>query len=167
MSHRFLALRGAIVVVSVAVSLPMTPVAAQSRTTAAASLPADAKNWKPARTPWGHPDLAGVYSNSDEDGIPFEKPDEFVGRRLEDITAAELEKLNRDRRAATLGRATDNEARPVDRLAFWENLTATNSRAWLVVDPPDGRSRRRRRRCGSERRPVQRHERRSRPRRLH
>ena len=97
------------------------------------------KNYKPARTPWGHPDLAGVYSNSDEDGIPFERPDEFVGRRLEDITPGELDKLNRDRRAATLGRATDDEPRPVHRLAFWENLTATNSRAWLVVDPPDGK----------------------------
>ena len=139
MSHRLLALRGAIVVVGVAVSLPMTPVAGQSRTTAATPLPADAKNWKPARTPWGHPDLAGVYSNNDEDGIPLEKPEEFVGRRLEDITGGELEKLNSDRRAATLGRATDNEARPVDRLAFWENLTASNSRAWLVVDPPDGK----------------------------
>jgi hypothetical protein len=139
MSHRFLAVLGAVVVVSVAVSLPMTPVAGQSRTTAAASVPAGAKNWKPARTPWGHPDLSGVYSNNDEDGIPFERPDEFVGRRLEDITPPELEKLNRDRRAATLGRATDDEVRPVDRLAFWENLTATNSRAWLVVDPPDGK----------------------------
>ena len=30
------------------------------------------KNWKPARTAWGDPDLTGVYSNSDEAGIPFE-----------------------------------------------------------------------------------------------
>ena len=137
MSHRFLRLLGAIVVVSV--SLPMTPVEGQSRNTVATPGPAGARNWKPARTPWGHPDLAGVYSNSDEDGIPFERPDEFVGRRLEDITPGELDKLNRERRAATFGRATDDEARPVDRLAFWENLTATNSRAWLVVDPPDGK----------------------------
>ena len=68
MSHRFLAVLGAIVVVGVAVSLPMTPIAGQSRTTAATSVPTAAKNWKPARTPWGHPDLSGVYSNNDEDG---------------------------------------------------------------------------------------------------
>jgi hypothetical protein len=80
-----------------------------------------------------------VYSNNDEDGIPFERPDEFVGRRLDDITPAELDKLNEARRVANLGRATDDEARPVDRLAFWENLKAVNSRAWLVVDPPDGK----------------------------
>ena len=139
MHHRFLALCGAIVMVRVGVFLLVTPVTAQTRTLAVTSPTAEAKNWKPARTPWGHPDLSGVYSNSDENGIAFERPDEFVGRRLEDITRAELEKLNRDRQAATLGRATDNEARPVDRLAFWEVLNSTNSRAWLVVDPPDGR----------------------------
>src|SRR5438105_8941829 len=51
---------------------------------AARALPADAiKNWKTARTPWGDPDLAGVYTNSDESGIPFERPAEFAGRRLE------------------------------------------------------------------------------------
>ena len=29
----------------------------------------------PAKTPWGDPDIAGDYNNSDESGIPFEKPD--------------------------------------------------------------------------------------------
>jgi hypothetical protein len=27
-----------------------------------------------------------VYSNSDESGIPFERPTEFEGRRIEDVT---------------------------------------------------------------------------------
>ncbi|MEP7307247.1 MAG: hypothetical protein ABJA98_17180 [Acidobacteriota bacterium] len=138
MHHRFLAGAG-IVLVSIGVSFPMTRVFAQSGKTATTSPAVQAKAWKPARTPWGHPDLSGVYSNSDEDGIPFEKPDEFVGRRLEDITPAELDQINRARRAATLGRATDDQARPVDRLAFWEVLNSKNSRAWLVVDPPDGK----------------------------
>ena len=53
-------------------------------------LAARAKAFKAARTPWGHPDLSGVYTNSDESGIPFEKPTEFTGRRIEDITEAEL-----------------------------------------------------------------------------
>ena len=26
------------------------------------------------RTPWGDPDIAGVYTNSDESGIPFSAP---------------------------------------------------------------------------------------------
>jgi hypothetical protein len=53
---------------------------------AAIALPTNVKDWRPGRTPWGDPDLAGVYSNSDESGIPFERPAQFNGRRLEDIT---------------------------------------------------------------------------------
>ena len=99
------------------------------------------KNWKPARTAWGDPDLTGVYSNSDEAGIPFEKPAQFEGRRLEDITDAELNQLRQARQNATLERAVsasdDPEGHP--QLFWWETLNATNSRAWLVLDPPDGR----------------------------
>ena len=93
MQHRLLALGRAIIVFSVGVFLMRMPGAAQTGTAAVTSLGAQAKNWKPARTPWGHPDLSGVYSNSDENGIAFEKPDEFVGRRLDDITRAELRGL--------------------------------------------------------------------------
>ena len=131
--------RGALAVGSAVVLLSIAPVAGQSRPAGSAAPGAAAKAFKAARTPWGHPDLSGVYTNSDESGIPFEKPTEFTGRRIEDISDAELAKLNEQRREATNGRATDDEARPVDRLAFWENLKAQNSRAWLVVDPPDGR----------------------------
>jgi hypothetical protein len=139
MNHHVDALSGALLAGSAAVLLSIAPVAGQSRPAGNAAPAAQAKSYKAARTPWGHPDLSGVYTNSDESGIPFEKPTEFTGRRIEDISEAELQKLNSDRREATLGRATDDEVRPVDRLVFWENLKAQNSRAWLVVDPPDGR----------------------------
>jgi hypothetical protein len=108
---------------------------------AAMALPTNVKDWKPSRTPWGDPDLAGVYSNSDESGIPFERPAQFDGRRLEDITPAELDKLRTQRRDAVLDRAAsaveDPEGHP--QLFWWENLNASSSRAWLVVDPADGR----------------------------
>ena len=108
---------------------------------AALALPEDVKNWKPSRTPWGDPDLAGVYSNSDESGIPFERPAQFEGRRLEDITPAELNELRQARRNATIDRAAsaveDPHGHP--QLFWWENLNASSSRAWLVVDPPDGK----------------------------
>src|SRR5687767_3996742 len=135
MSHRFLTSLIGSVAVSVALSLPTTPVTAESQPTAR---DAQAKNWKPERTPWGDPDLAGVYSNSDESGIPFERPAQFEGRRLEDITEKELDALRVARRNATASSSVA-EDRPVDREVFWENLNAVNSRAWLVVDPPDGK----------------------------
>jgi type II secretory pathway pseudopilin PulG len=108
---------------------------------AAMALPTNLKDWKPGRTPWGDPDLSGVYSNSDESGIPFERPAQFDGRRLEDISSAELDKLRQQRRDAVIDRAAsaveDPEGHP--QLFWWENLNASSSRAWLVVDPTDGR----------------------------
>jgi hypothetical protein len=168
MNHRFLTSFGVAVVMSAAVGIATLPVAAQSqppardveaikeaerklirevaeglkkRDAAMARQLVVPKNWKPGRTAWGDPDLTGVYSNSDEAGIPFEKPAQFEGRRLEDITDAELNELRRARQNATLERAVsasdDPEGHP--QLFWWETLNATNSRAWLVLDPPDGR----------------------------
>ena len=126
---------GAIAIVLVELSI--TLVAGQSRPVAA-DTSGTTKKWSVPRTEWGHPDLSGIYSNSDESGIPFERPARFDGRRLEDITLRELEELRAERKKATAANATA-EDRPVDREVFWETLNAMNSRAWLVVDPPDGR----------------------------
>jgi hypothetical protein len=53
--------------------------------------------WKPSTTSWGDPDIEGVYSNTDEHGIPFERAAEFEGRRLEDITTDEIERTLENR----------------------------------------------------------------------
>jgi hypothetical protein len=136
-THRSLLTFAAVSLLS-AGSLPPTQVAGQSRPATARAAGAASGTWTVPRTPWGDPDLAGVYSNSDESGIPFERPARFEGRRLEDITPEELEQLRVERRKATAASSVA-EDRPVDREAFWENLNAVNSRAWLVTDPPDGR----------------------------
>ena len=59
----------------------------------------------PQRTPWGDPDIAGAYNNSDESGIPFERPDEFAGRTLASFTQAELQTLTVQRQQQTIERA--------------------------------------------------------------
>jgi hypothetical protein len=168
MSHRIRVSLAALVVVSAAVSFATKPITGQSQTTtrdsekvkeeerklirevaeglktqeAARSLPADVlKGWKTARTAWGDPDLTGVYTNSDESGIPFERPAQFEGRRLEDITSAELAELQRTRQDAIIERAASAQDNPEahQQLFWWETLNAKSSRAWLVVDPPDGK----------------------------
>ena len=97
------------------------------------------KNWKPSRTPWGDPDISGVYSNSDESGIPFERPTEFEGRRIEDVTQEELAKIQKTRRDETIERAVRLSEEPNPQLFWWETLNAQNSRPWLVLDPADGK----------------------------
>ena len=42
------------------------------------------------RTPWGDPDIQGTYTNKYEQGTPFERPAEFEGRQITDVSAAEL-----------------------------------------------------------------------------
>ena len=95
----------------------------------------------PPKTPWGDPDIAGDYNNSDESGIPFEKPDEFKGRRMEDITPAELAKLVQQRQEQTIERTPGLSEFPgaTSPMHWFENYYAANSRAWMVTDPADGK----------------------------
>jgi hypothetical protein len=98
--------------------------------------------YTPPKTPWGDPQIAGVYSNDDETGIPFERPAQFEGRRIEDITPAELAEANKQRNeqfnAGVAGTEFAGGLRPPTHLIF-DSFDRRNSTPWLVVDPPDGR----------------------------
>ena len=97
------------------------------------------KGWRPLRTVWGDPEIEGVYTNIDEWGIPFERPSEFDGRQLESITSGELTRLRAERRDAFLERLATGEPAEPGTIGWYDNLNARGSRAWLIVDPPDGR----------------------------
>ena len=103
-----------------------------------------AGGWTPPRTPWGDPDLQGNYTNKYETGTPFERPKEFEGRRMEDITAAELAAAVVRRQEDTLARAKyfggDPEGRIGNSAEFRDIYEITKgSRPWFVIDPLDGR----------------------------
>ena len=79
------------------------------------------------RTPWGDPDLHGAYTNTDERGIPMERPDPQGWFQS----------------VSTAVRGT-GRARPGKEPAHtdWEptfEAPPNHSRAWLVVDPADGK----------------------------
>jgi hypothetical protein len=97
--------------------------------------------YKPPRTPWGDPDIAGAYNNSDETSIPFERPNEFAGRTLDSFTGAELEQITRQRQQRTIEQNPTLSEFPgaTSPMHWFENYFAANSRAWLVSDPPDGK----------------------------
>jgi hypothetical protein len=114
------------------------PMAGQSG--APAARPASGKAYVPAKTPWGDPDIQGGYSNKDENGIPFERPGTLAGKQLGEFDDSELAELNASRDANRLEAARgiggrDTGAGPVH---WYEHYGAKNSRAWLVIDPPDG-----------------------------
>jgi hypothetical protein len=95
----------------------------------------------PPRTSWGDPAIAGAYNNSDETGIPFERPDAFAGRTLESFTPDELAQITAERQKQTIERNPTLSEFPgaTSPMHWFENYFAANSRPWLVSDPPDGK----------------------------
>jgi hypothetical protein len=124
--------------VATLLALSATSLGAQTPVKPASATPA--RPYVAPKTPWGDPDLRGVYTNNDESGIPFERPAEFDGRKLQDISEAELTDLRAERAEQALERAPTLGGAPgVHNPVHWfENFNAQNSRAWLIVDPPDG-----------------------------
>jgi hypothetical protein len=96
-------------------------------------------SWTPARTPWGHPDIRGVWDF--QSVTPMERPAEFAGREV--LAADEaakleqqaLENLNADRRD---GGAQADLARAYNEV-WYARKPVSNNRTSLVIDPPDGR----------------------------
>ena len=110
----------------------------------AAAAPRQARAFAPAKTPWGDPDLQGNYTNKYENGTPFERPQEFEGRRLEDVTAQELAAVVKKRQENALENAKflggDPEGKIGNSAEFRDIYEVSKgSRAWLVIDPPDGK----------------------------
>ncbi len=93
---------------------------------------------QPHLTPWGHPDLQGLWTNSTI--TPLERPAAFAGREF--LTAEEARKL--EVAAATqYDQRSDNPLADVNAAynQFWweRGGTVPTRRTSLVIDPPDGR----------------------------
>ena len=93
------------------------------------------------RTPWGHPDLQGVWNVAS--GTPLERAVTYAGREfLTDEELLQLEKeanerTNADRR---LGAGTLADLRcEQNRFLFHKRTTILTRRTSLITDPPDGR----------------------------
>ena len=91
------------------------------------------------RTPWGDPDIQGNFTNLFEVGTPFERPEEFAGRRLDDVKGAELATIRRGIQDRTRAEELAGEIGGT-RWIWLDSLDhAKGSMAWFVVDPPDGK----------------------------
>ena len=102
------------------------------------SPPGSTAPYSAPRTPWGDPDLQGAYTNSNESQTPMERPESLVGKTLADITPEELARINEERNQQRI-EADKQRWELRSPLHWFENHEFQNSRAWLVVDPPDGR----------------------------
>ncbi|HEY9463340.1 MAG TPA: hypothetical protein VIR54_09645, partial [Vicinamibacterales bacterium] len=74
-------MRRALYISAIGAVLVMTgavPASAQAKGSAEA-LAAKRVNphWKAPRTPWGHPDLEGIWTTDDMRGVPMSRPQQF------------------------------------------------------------------------------------------
>jgi len=107
-------MRASVIVVSaVVMAISASAVAAAGQTSGSAARRRSAKSFVPPRTPWGDPDISGNVTNVFEASTPFERPDDFAGRRLEEVQGEELATFRGDLRKG--------------------------GQAWFVIDPPDGK----------------------------
>ncbi len=112
-----------------------SPLPARAQAEASAEAQAAARrepSWSPPRTPWGHPDLQGIWTTDDMRGVPQQRPEQFGTRPYltDDEFAA---------RAAGREGARDTQDRGASGTFRNEEGTRTFGYTSLVVDPPDGR----------------------------
>ena len=119
-------------VVVIAVGMLLTAV------TASAQAPkGSADAWAPPSTPWGDPDLQGIWNHGTI--TPLERPQELAGREF--LTAEEVAALNEesDSRADRRDELTVDQDIALAYNAIWWDRGISIGRTSLIVDPPDGR----------------------------
>ena len=92
------------------------------------------------KTPWGDPDLQGIWSN--QTPTPLERPEALAGKAtFTEQEAAEFEKTSLDR-LLTIVRQGSADQRRVERASGWKRAKGKvppGRSTSLVVDPPDGK----------------------------
>jgi hypothetical protein len=103
-----------------------------------------ASTWTVPRTPWGDPDLQGLWPSMDMQGTPYERPAEFGERAT--LTEKELaERQTQSQRQAEVDSETAVNTQRAPRgtgtgpPSHWGERGRPSMQASLIVDPPDGR----------------------------
>jgi len=132
-----------VVTTIVLVSLAMGTVACQTPATAGKTPTATARKGEVPKTPWGEPDLQGIWTRDAD--VPLQRPVKYGNRAL--LTDAERADLDRQiagiiGRDSTESRRSPGTERDVNgefnQAAFTTHLHV-GRRTSLIVDPPDGR----------------------------
>ena len=139
MSYRGLISPGVLAIAIASLSSAVIPVAAQAPKGAAAA-------YTPPRTPWGDPDLQGVYDY--QSMIPMQRPRELEGKKtFTDAELAEWAKVHMPNQDSCGVGTRKNEKCTEAQLKavgayneFWDNRNIVyDNRTSLIEDPPDGR----------------------------
>src|SRR5438067_3336867 len=108
------------------IGLTLCPAAAQQ----ASQKPAAGKSWTPPKTPWGEPDLQGMWPLNHLISTPFQRPEKYGDRRLltdDEYAAAQKSAEARNKRFESGAIPQADSGTQVMRLTS------------LMSDPPNGR----------------------------
>jgi hypothetical protein len=106
------------------------------------TIPGVDQSYKAPRTPWGHPDLQGIFDGGSI--TPQQRPEKFADREFltdEEVKALEKDAIDnpgRDARAER-GSHADLEGAYNDVFTHRRDNYARTKRTGLIVDPPDGK----------------------------
>jgi hypothetical protein len=102
---------------------------------------AETASWTAPRTPWGEPDLQGLWPSGDWRRVPLQRPESFGTRNV--LTPEEF--AERERQAVADSEADSaefasaggdiNNSPP----SYWQDRGSAKLQASLIVDPPNGR----------------------------
>ena len=135
MTRRLFAFPAALIAIITFITLTAPPVATQSHRVPALVITAyngaAHTNYVTPKTPWGEPDLQGVWSSDDTAGIPRERPAELETRLYQTD-----EEFAARRKQVEVGVQRGENATGSFRNDF---ATRAFRQTSLIVDPPDGR----------------------------
>jgi hypothetical protein len=87
------------------------------------------------RTPWGEPDLQGIWT--DEFDTPLQRPAKYASQEF--FTEAQRDELDKERSVLLGRRATERDLADAYNLAVFLSTKRTGVRTSRIVDPPNGR----------------------------
>src|SRR5580704_9352833 len=131
--------RFSVSVITVAVAAAAVSAGISMSTRTSAQAPAAAAPVAALKTPWGEPDLQGIWTV--ETDTPFQRSPKYANREF----FTEAERAEFDKVRAVLRGRDDRAPRGSETdvagayNAVWGGRKRTGARTSLVVDPPDGR----------------------------
>jgi hypothetical protein len=99
---------------------------------------APASTGQALRTPWGEPDLQGIWT--DEFDTPFQRPAKFANQEY--FTEAQREELDKDRSSLLSNNERQERVSELDVAGGYDGVfltvKRTSARTSRIVDPPNG-----------------------------